>query len=217
MLRVLVSVLVLVGLLLFVAGLATGNSGLVILGLLITGGALFWAFRPGGILRKESVLDNWSVLIESGQSHAPQIFDWTRGFLKDSDVSDVQADQRELSPGLFRGMLGHTRSFLVFTEIDNSHLHAYQLFMNARDYGSNLDVSWYLTFRPSFLEALIRLLPFVPVGGPQNLDLFDQQDLRAYATNAHHCLLRAVEKLLLELGQDKERLERHSRGFLGIS
>ncbi|MEW6675409.1 MAG: hypothetical protein AB1348_05320, partial [Nitrospirota bacterium] len=49
------------------------------------------------------------------------------------------------------------------------------------------------------------------------LDLFDQQDLTAYVTNAHHCLIEAVEKLMLNIGQDPSRIDRKSRGFLGIS
>jgi hypothetical protein len=50
-----------------------------------------------------------------------------------------------------------------------------------------------------------------------DLDLFDQQDLRTYSTNAHHCLLKAVDKLMLDLNQDPSKIERKSRGFLGIS
>jgi len=41
--------------------------------------------------------------------------------------------------------------------------------------------------------------------------------LRAYVTNAHHCLLEAVEKLMVDLNQDPAKIERKSRGFLGIS
>jgi hypothetical protein len=50
-----------------------------------------------------------------------------------------------------------------------------------------------------------------------DLDVFDQEDLRAYATNAHHCLLKAVENLMLSMEQDPSRIERRSRGILGIS
>jgi hypothetical protein len=71
------------------------------------------------------------------------------------------------------------------------------------------------------------ILPFVLVGGLASrvkekrggldLDLFDEQDLRAYVTNAHHCLLEAVNKLMLDLNQDPSKIDRKSRGFLGIS
>ena len=49
------------------------------------------------------------------------------------------------------------------------------------------------------------------------LDLFDQQDLRVYVTNAHRCFMKAVEQLMRGMNQDTSTLERKSKGFLGIS
>jgi hypothetical protein len=51
----------------------------------------------------------------------------------------------------------------------------------------------------------------------RELDLFDLQDLSAYATNCHHSLLKAIEKLMLSLNQDPSKINRKSRGFLGVS
>ncbi|MCD6473249.1 hypothetical protein J7K55_09160 [Candidatus Aerophobetes bacterium] len=48
------------------------------------------------------------------------------------------------------------------------------------------------------------------------IDIFDQQDLRAYVTVTHHCLLKAVENLMKELGQDSSKIERKSKGFLEV-
>jgi hypothetical protein len=94
------------------------------------------------------------------------------------------------------------------------------MYINARDYGRNLDVSWYLVSKLGFLESLLVKI-FIKRREAEvivrKLDLFDQQDLTAYVTNAHHCLLEAVEKLILNLGQDPSKIERKSRGFLGIS
>jgi len=49
-----------------------------------------------------------------------------------------------------------------------------------------------------------------------DLDLFDKQDSSIYTTNAHHCLLQAVEKLMLSLSQNPYKIDRKARGFLGI-
>ena len=49
------------------------------------------------------------------------------------------------------------------------------------------------------------------------LDLFDEQDLRAYVGVVHHAFLDAIVDLMVELGQDASKLERSSKGFLGIS
>lgn len=105
------------------------------------------------------------------------------------------------------------------TDLESFRLKPYQIFINARDYGDNLDVSWFLTYRPLLWQAALSLLPFVNMIPKtlSDLDLFDQQDLRAYTTNAHHCLLKAVEKLMGGLNQDPSKMDRKSRGFLGIS
>ena len=91
--------------------------------------------------------------------------------------------------------------------------------MNCRDYGTNLAVDWHLTFRPTFWRAAASL--FLVKASTTNplidLDLFDQQDLRAYVTNAHRCLLRAVDDVVVSLNQDPSKLDRKSKGFLGIS
>ncbi len=122
-------------------------------------------------------------------------------------------ERQKLAPGIIKGILGVKRDFFVVTPLDNPRLEPFKLFLNARDYGNNLDVSWYVTYKPGALR-LRRLTAASIVGG---LDLFDQQDLRAYVTNAHHCLLKAVEKLMVGLNQDPSEIERKSRGFLGIS
>jgi hypothetical protein len=124
-----------------------------------------------------------------------------------------------IAPGIIRGVMGTTREFLVVTDRENYRLRPYQIFFNARDYGDNLNVSWHLTFRPTLWLAILSLLPYVSVIPKvlSDLDLFDQQDLIAYATNAHHCLQKAVEKLMINLGQDLSKIDRKSKGFLGIS
>ncbi|HEX77591.1 MAG TPA: hypothetical protein G4O03_04165 [Dehalococcoidia bacterium] len=104
--------------------------------------------------------------------------------------------------------------------VTNEGLSDYRMYVSARDYGNNLDVSWYLTCEPGFFKrsfsglltkgASDKALSFA-------LDLFKQQDLRAYVTVVHHCLLKAVELLMTGLGQDASKIERKSRGFLGVS
>jgi hypothetical protein len=171
---------------------------------------------PRGIVRKEEVLDSWGVLIENGRGRAEEIFREAERFIAESKVPGVEAERREMAPGIIKGLLGEKRDFLV---VKNKNLFRYQILIGARDYGSNLDVSWYLTYRLSFFD---RLLSFFRLGreiirSSADLDLFEQQDLIAFATNCHHCLLKAVEKLMQSLNQDPSKINRRSRGFLGIS
>ena len=189
------------------------------------------------IVRKEEVIDSWSVLIAGGQGKAQEIFGNTDNFIAQTKVPNVKKERKKLAPGIIRGLFGTKRDFLVVRETGNPRLKPYQMFIGARDYGNNLDISWYLTHRPGFWQKVMVFLLFIPVlnffvlpfaligglasmakekRGGLDLDLFDEQDLRAYVTNAHHCLLEAVEKLMVDLHQDPSKIDRKSRGFLGI-
>jgi hypothetical protein len=107
----------------------------------------------------------------------------------------------------------------VLTDTSNYRIKPYQIYISARPYGINLATEWYLTYKPTPLMAILSLIPYVNLI-PQTLadiDLFDQQDLRAYAANAHHCMIRAVSELMLKLHQDPSTLEKKSSGFLAVS
>jgi|Deesub1362B_J571_1020462.scaffolds.fasta_scaffold00067_46 hypothetical protein len=107
------------------------------------------------------------------------------------------------------------REYLMVT---NATLKDYRMYIGARDYGNHLDVSWYLTCEPGFFKKALSALT---TGSDKvlsfALDLFDQQDLQAYVTVVHHCLLEAVSEIMLDLNQDPSKIERKSRGFLGVS
>jgi len=190
------------------------------------------------IVRKEEVVDSWSVLIGDGQGRAGEIFNNTDSFIRETKAPDVKMEKKAMAPGIIRGIFGTKRDFLIVTQKGNPRLKPFQMFIGARDYGNNLDVSWYLTQRPGFWIRVLAFFLMIPVvnilfipfaflsgltsmvrerRGGLDLDLFDEQDLRAYVTNAHHCLLEAVEKLMVDLHQDPSKMERKSRGFLGIS
>ena len=112
------------------------------------------------VLKKEQVLDTWAILIEKGQGRAEGIFRDTEAFIRESKAPSLKMGRREIAPGVVRGLLGTTRDFLVVTDMENVRLKAYQIFINARDYGENLDVSWNLTFRPTLEQAITSLFFF---------------------------------------------------------
>jgi len=219
MIKGLIWLLVGFGFFLWLVGVAFGKASIWFIGLLMIAGGLYLGLKPGGILRKDQVFDTWSILVEKGQGRAGEIFQDTEIFMKESKAPSIKMERKEIAPGIVRGFLGTKRDFLVVTDQENFRLKPYQIFVNARDYGDNLDISWNLTFRPTLWQAILSLFPFVSVIPRvlSDLDLFDQMDLRAYATNAHHCLLKAIEKLMVSLHQDPSKIDRKSKGFLGIS
>ncbi len=170
------------------------------------------------ILTVEQVIDNWGVMIKKGDGKAEEIFTLIEAFMLSSKAPSLKIHRAEMTPGIIRGILGTSRDFLVATD-KNFRLNPYKIFINARDYGSNLDVSWYLTYRLPFWRALLRFIPFVGVASfaIESLDLFDRQDLTSYTTICHYSTLDAVVELMHSLGQDTSKIDRRSRGFLGIA
>jgi len=196
-----------------VRGLAFGlvNFGIffIILGIPLT---------VANLVLKQHVIGDWGHFVEGAQGKAEEIFKGTEDFLKESGVSSLNIQRRELMPGIIKGMLGTKRQFLVVKE-EHSKLKPYQLLVNARDYGNNLDVVWYLTYRLSLIPACLSILPFISFipAKLQDLDLFDVQDLKAYNTVCHRAVLKAVEKLMRSSDQDTTKIDRTTKGFLGIS
>lgn len=195
------------------AGESYVDTGLVIMGL-----AILIAMLPD-VLRKDQVIDKWSALIEKANGKGGELMNNTVSLLNESQVPFLHMEKRQVSTGLVTGMLGNDRVFLVLTDMRSFTLKPYQVFMNARDYGLNLDVAWYLTYRPTFWQVVASLLA-KSISIPKDisdLNVFDQQDLTAYVANAHHCLLKALERIMFDCGQDPTKLDRKPRGFLGIS
>ncbi len=208
--------LIIFGILFILIGFVSGIF--TYLGLLLIGAGLYLGLRPGGILRKEQVLESWGMLIENGQGKYDKVFQDTENFIEESKAPSLETWKDKMAPGIIGSFFGEKRDFLVVKAQQSSMLKPYQIFVNARDYGNNLDVSWYLTYRPSMLEALLSL--FRPGGTAlalTELDLFELQDLNAYTTVCHHSTLKAVGELMLGLDQDPSKIDRKSRGFLGIS
>jgi hypothetical protein len=212
------SFLLVVGFLFFLMGIIFGKF-FVIIGIIMMAIALFAGLNPNGILRKDQVEDSWSKLIEKAQGKAEEVFEHAGTYIKENNVPSIMMERKLMTPGLFRGLLGKARDFLVVNDSQNMRMEPYKIFLNVRDYGDNLDVSWYLTFKPTLWQAAMSLIPFVNVIQKTMVecDLFDQQDLRAYATVVHYAVLKSVEKLMFDLNQDPSKMDRKSRGFLGIS
>jgi hypothetical protein len=192
--------------------------------LMIIAGVII-GFRPNGILRKDRIIENWNVLIEeacmaNGHSEAPdRVYKDITTFLAATEPPHLRAELQDISPSLTRGLFGDQRKFLVLTDNTNRRTKPYKIFMSARPYGTNLACDWFMTYKPTPLMSLLSLIPYVNFV-PQtisDIDLFDQQDLTAYATNAHHCMIKAVQELMLNLNQDPSTLNRQSKGFFGLN
>ena len=80
-------------------------------------------------------------------------------------------------------------------------------------------MSWFLTVEPGFFKSFYTAVAKDTPGMPLffGLDLFDQQDLRAYVTAVHRLAVRrAVQSIADQLGQDTSQFDWKSKGFLQV-
>ncbi len=175
-------------------------------------------------LKSGRIDTHWAALLDHCHDQAEAIFQKVEANLKTYDVPGLTWRRESVAPGWLKGLFGKRRDYLLAThERFPNHLVA----INARDYGTALDVVWYLVVGPRGLRFWLQLwlLTIITIGfyllrvryEPQALDVFDQQDLDAYAAVSHRSVLYAVEELMRERDLDLTRLERRSRGRLQIA
>jgi hypothetical protein len=56
------------------------------------------------IVKKEEVIDSWSVLIGGSQGKAEEIFSNTDNFIAQTKVPNVKKERKKLAPGIVRGL-----------------------------------------------------------------------------------------------------------------
>jgi len=165
-------------------------------------------------IRRETVVDSWNSVVMNGAGRDKWALDTIDQAIKDANIPEFKCELMDVSTGGLGGLMGKKRDFLVVT---HRRLRDYRMYICARDFGAHLDVSWFLTIEPGFLK---RTVSKYTTGNPQAIsqaiDLFDQQDLSAYVSVAHHCVTQTVEMLMQELNQNTSRLNTKSKGFLEV-
>jgi hypothetical protein len=170
------------------------------------------------VVRKAKILEDWSVFITSAQGRGDKVISTAKDSINARKVSTIEMKEEKVGPRLTPAAFGETREFLKITDRRSLKLGSFKIYVNAIDYGDSLFVSWYLTYMPDIWQTIASLLPGTrKIIGLDDLDLFNRQDLTAYVTCVHKCVQDAVDKLMLEMGQDPSKVDRRSRGFLGIS
>lgn len=168
-------------------------------------------------LKDEKLLDSWGVVIEDAAGRGDNLIELISTRLKYSEMPGVTWNVVEANPGMLKGWFGKKRDFL---RVMAENLKDYRMYVGARDYGRHLDFSWFLTVEPGFFKSTFsRALTDGASSSALsfNLDLFDQQDLRAYVTGVHRCCVRdALEQLIANLGQNTSGFDWQSKGFLKV-
>jgi len=189
-------------------------------------------------LKEEKIIDRWSILIEGAGGKGKEVFQKTEARLQKIEAPNIIVKSQEVRPSILSGLI--YRKQRPFLTVTNKYLKGYTMLIGARDYGKQLSVFWYLIMEPKGLLKILRILgspkliiftfpivlPLIAYQSifkrkksvfPGALDLFDLEELTCYATTGHHAVLETVEELMTDLGQDTSKIDRKSRGFLGIS
>ena len=188
----------------------SGGLLIMLLVMLLTGLGLALVATSPERLKREQVIDRWDLLIPGAQGQGDAVVTATTFQIDQQRLPRVRYEHTDLSPSILGSLAGTTRPFLSVSQLGNRRLQPYRMHVNVRDYGDNLQASWFLAYHRSFFER-VKPNPLV------QLNLFDEQDLRAYVTAVHHCFTDSVVDLVSSLGQDTSRVDRSSKGFLGIS
>lgn len=164
-------------------------------------------------LKEETILDQWSAMVDRGAEHATEVLDDIQRRLEQAQI-----------PGDCRWSLEEVKSSTFFSKVRREFLIAdlkqfgdYHMYIGVRPYGIHLDVCRFLTVEPGFLKKKIAEHTFGAadfLSAPKNVLI--EQDFRAWITVVHHCVVDAVGTVMAKLGQDKMTIRRESKGFLSV-
>lgn len=165
-------------------------------------------------LKEETILNQWSMLVDGAAGKATALLKDIEARLTAARIPGrCEWSVEEVQTG---GFLRKTRrEFLI---IRLAQFDDYRTYVGVREYGSFLDLCRFVTVEPGFLKRQLsqaiapgedRLL-----SAPKNILV--EQDLYAWVTVVHHCVLDAVRSLLKEVGQDPLGIRRETKGFLQV-
>jgi len=180
------------------------------------------------VLKEDKILEKWSLLIRGAEGRGREIIDYTKSYIEESEAPGVTVEMAKVFPKsaptfldskYFKNIEKEGRNYIAIT---NSNITGMMLLVGVQDYGTHLNVSWYLICEPRTVDKALALFSGKASDEeakwtPIITNIFMEEELTAYTTLIHHSVLDAVENLMSDLGQDASKIDRRSKGFLGIS
>jgi hypothetical protein len=178
-------------------------------------------------IKQEKIVEQWTMLIEGANGQGERVINDTLRAIEKLEVPNIYVSRQERKAG--NGFIKGSRQFLI---AEHKLLDTHDMYINARDYGKQLFVSWYLMEEPigfwrRFKRNPIRAIlswPFVVtariLGGGGKIysltNLFDVEELAAYVTTVHHALEASVKAMMEDQKLDFTKIENRTRGFSNI-
>jgi hypothetical protein len=185
-------------------------------------------------IKEDEIVEQWSVLIEGAQDHQQKFYQLIENRLDELQPPTLSVAREKVYPSLLKRIKGDGKLFLI---IKSKYFDGYVVNVCAQEYGKQLLIAWYLTQRPSkFLQFMVKLPDLLitilyPVWmllkfydkiinrkiSLENMDIFDRQELSAFAGTVHHCVLFGSENIADAVDFDFSKVDRKSRGFLNLA
>lgn len=170
-------------------------------------------FTSSRTLKDELILNEWAMIIDQASGEEVGLINDIKNNLENSSIpGDCHWSIQEVKS---KGIISRVkREFLV---VHLEQFSDYHMYIGVRDYGVHLDCCRFLTVEPNVFKKWTskKLTGFIDsYSVPKNILL--HQDLRAWITVVHHCVLEAVSALMKKLDQDPKLLQRGSKGYLDI-
>jgi len=192
---------------------------------------LRWTNKIPRKIKKEKIVEQWSALVEGANGEREKVITETIRIIEKLETPNIFVKRQELKPGA--GFIRKKREFLI---AEHKLLDTYDIYINARDYGRQLFVSWYLVEEPlNFMRrfkrnpvgaviswpfvVMARVFLFWQTGSGKimsPLNLFDLEELTAYVSTVHHALQESVKIMMENQNLDFTKIDNRTRGFLNI-
>jgi hypothetical protein len=163
-------------------------------------------------LQKDSVVETWGHLIPKQAGRSKDVYKMIREHIKSvigkagrGPWNSIDVEFKSVSGmGGLAGFMGEKRDRLIVSWQD------YKIYVCSRPYGTDLDISWSMTFEPGFMKKVTGV-------DLASYNAFQVEDLRAFAALVHQAVTKAMDTVMQEAGLDPEKVNKTSKGFLGIS
>lgn len=165
-------------------------------------------------LKEETILNQWTMLVGGAAGHAQEVYADIGQRLEEARIpGQCKWTLDEVQSG---GFLAKVRREFMIVRVEQFTDH--RTYIGVRDYGTNLSCCRFLTVEPGFFK---REISKAITGGEDRLlstpkNILAEQDLSAWVTVVHHCVVDAIKALVQKLGQDPAGVRTETKGFLQV-